>query len=95
MGGERLTARVDKTRWPGFARINAAMQTYLGEVEDRILADALQGDSSEVAEVAEPPKLAAGTSRPVVVMGCGFLLKEGLRGAGMGPDDARPGTPSA
>jgi hypothetical protein len=51
---------VQETLWPEFEQINAAMQTYLGEVADRIIADVLQGDSSEAAEVAAPPKLGAG-----------------------------------
>jgi hypothetical protein len=39
---------------------------YLDEVTDRIIAEALHRDSSEAAEVAEPPKLGPG---PVDVEG--------------------------
>ena len=52
---------VDETLWPEFEQINAAMQTYLDEVTDRIVAETIHGDSSEAAEVAEAPKLAAKT----------------------------------
>ena len=51
---------VHETLWPEFEQINAAMHGYFGEVTDRIIADVLQGDSSEATEVAEPPKLGAG-----------------------------------
>ena len=57
---------VEEMLWPEFEQINVAMQTYLGEVADRIIAEVLQGDSSEAVEVAEPPKLGAG---PVDVKG--------------------------
>jgi hypothetical protein len=52
---------VNETLWPEFQQINAAMRTYLDEVTDRIIADVIHGDSSEAAEVAEPPKLGART----------------------------------
>jgi hypothetical protein len=49
---------VSETLWPEYQQINAAMRTYLDEVTDRIIAEVIHGDSSEAAEVAEPPKLA-------------------------------------
>jgi hypothetical protein len=49
---------VNETLWPEYQQINAAMRTYLDEVTDRIIAEVIHGDSSEAAEVAEPPKLA-------------------------------------
>ncbi len=48
---------VHETLWPEFQQINAAMRSYLDEVTDRIIADVIQGDSSEAREVAAPPKL--------------------------------------
>lgn len=54
------TRFVQETLWPEFEQSNAALHTYLGEVTDRIIADALQGDSSEATEVAAPPKLGTG-----------------------------------
>ena len=51
---------VQETLWPEFQQINATLHAYLGEVTDRIIADVLQGDSSEATEVAETPKLGAG-----------------------------------
>jgi hypothetical protein len=59
-------AFVRETLWPEFEQINAAMQTYLGEVAERIIGEVLQGDSSEASEVAEPPKLGPG---PVDIKG--------------------------
>jgi hypothetical protein len=51
---------VNETLWPEYQQINAAMRSYLDEVTDRIIAEVLQGDSSEATEVAEPPKLGSG-----------------------------------
>jgi hypothetical protein len=51
---------VHETLWPEFQQINAAMRAYLDEVTDRIIADVLQGDSSEASEVAAPPQLTGG-----------------------------------
>ena len=49
---------VDETLWPEFQQIDAALLAYLEEVTDRIIADAIGGDSSEASEVAAaPPKL--------------------------------------
>ncbi|HTB75603.1 MAG TPA: hypothetical protein VK762_20270 [Polyangiaceae bacterium] len=50
---------VHETLWPEFQQINAVMQTHLGEVAERIIAETLQGDSSEASEV-DPPKLGPG-----------------------------------
>lgn len=36
------------------------MRAYLDEVTNRIIADVIQGDSSEAAEVAAPLQLGAG-----------------------------------
>ena len=51
---------VDETLWPEFQQLNAALRTYLEEITDRVIAEALHGDSSEATEVAEPAKLGAG-----------------------------------
>lgn len=48
---------VDETLWPEFQQIDAAMRAYLDTITDRIIADAIHGDSSEASEVAPPPKL--------------------------------------
>jgi hypothetical protein len=52
---------VDETLWPEFEQIDAALQTYLEEVTDRIISETIHGDSSEATEVAEAPKLGAGS----------------------------------
>jgi hypothetical protein len=51
---------VHEMLWPEYQQLNAALRTYLEEVTDRVIAEVLQGDSSEAAEVAEPAKLGAG-----------------------------------
>jgi hypothetical protein len=51
---------VQETLWPEFQQINAAMQSYLVSVTDRIIAEVLEGDGSEATEIAEPPKLGSG-----------------------------------
>jgi tRNA nucleotidyltransferase (CCA-adding enzyme) len=48
---------VNETLWPEYQQLNGALRTYLEEVTDRVIAEVLQGDSSEAAEVAEPAKL--------------------------------------
>ena len=50
---------VDETLWPEFEQIDAALHSYLEEVTDRIIAETIHRDSSEVTEVAEAPKLGA------------------------------------
>jgi hypothetical protein len=52
---------VDETLWPEFEQIDAALQTYLEEVTDRIISETIHRDSSEATEVAEAPKLGAGS----------------------------------
>jgi hypothetical protein len=52
---------VNETLWPEFQQLNAALRTYLEEITDRVIAEALHGDSSEATEVAEPAKLGAGS----------------------------------
>jgi hypothetical protein len=51
---------VNETLWPEFQQLNGALRTYLEEITDRVIAEALHGDSSEATEVAEPAKLGAG-----------------------------------
>jgi hypothetical protein len=51
---------VQETLWPEYKQLGAALRTYLEEVTDRVIEEALQGDSSEAVEVAEPQQLGAG-----------------------------------
>jgi hypothetical protein len=50
---------VDETLWPEFEQVDAALQAYLHEVTERIIAETIHRDSSEATEVAEAPRLAA------------------------------------
>ena len=54
-------AFVDETLWPEFEQISTTMRAYLDEITDRIIADVIHGDSSEATEVADTPKLPAGS----------------------------------
>ena len=53
-------AFVHETLWPEFLQLSGELRTYLDEVTERIIADVLQGDSSEPTEVAAPARLGSG-----------------------------------
>ncbi len=46
---------VDETLWPEFQEISETLQSYLSDVTDRVVRQAVHQDSSE-AEVVEKPK---------------------------------------
>lgn len=48
---------VDETLWPEYTELAKALRSYLEEVTQRVVADVLQGDSSEAEEVAKPKML--------------------------------------
>jgi hypothetical protein len=52
---------VNDTLWPEFEQISSALRAYVAGITERILADALHGDSSEAQEVAAPRQLPAGS----------------------------------
>lgn len=57
----RVPARfVNETVWPEYQQINETLQSYLGEVTERVVREVLQADSSEADEVPEPHKLGPG-----------------------------------
>jgi hypothetical protein len=43
----------DETLWPEFEQLSTSLREYLAEVTDRAIADALQADASEAAEVPQ------------------------------------------
>ncbi|MEJ7731175.1 MAG: hypothetical protein WKG00_18405 [Polyangiaceae bacterium] len=45
---------VDETLWPHFERLSAELRTYLDEVTERVVRAAIDGDTAEAAEEAEP-----------------------------------------
>lgn len=50
---------VAQTLWPEFQQISTALRTFLDEATERLIATTIHGDSSEPAEVAQPPQLGA------------------------------------
>jgi hypothetical protein len=45
---------VDQVLWPEFQQLNSALVQYLDEITVRVIRDAVHGDASEAAEVAQP-----------------------------------------
>jgi hypothetical protein len=43
--------------WPEFQEINAALTEYLAQVTDRVIREAVNKDTGDAEEVAEPAKL--------------------------------------
>lgn len=66
-GGQRRTtlmARVprrfvDATLWPEFLELETTLRAHLNEVTERVIGQAVNGDTSEADEVAAPPRLMA------------------------------------
>jgi hypothetical protein len=57
----RVPARfVDETLWPEFVELNKTLQTYLSDVTQRVIAEGIAADTSDVEERAEPARLAGG-----------------------------------
>lgn len=63
--GQRYTtlmARVpkrflDETLWPEFEELNKTLTAYLGEVTERVIAQGIEADTTEVEVEASPPTL--------------------------------------
>jgi hypothetical protein len=53
---------VDDTLWPEFQQISSAIRGYIDQVTDRIVADVIHGDASDLDERAEPRQLTAGST---------------------------------
>lgn len=66
-GGQRRTtlmARVprrfvDVTLWPEFLQLENTLRAHLDEVTERVIGQAVNGDTSEADEIAAPPRLMA------------------------------------
>jgi hypothetical protein len=48
---------VDETLWPEYEQLSGVLRTYLSEITDRIVKQAIHQDTSEAAEVAAPAQL--------------------------------------
>lgn len=54
----RVPARfVDETLWPEFKELSSVLREYLDDVTQRVIAEAIHGDSSDAGVVVEPPLL--------------------------------------
>jgi hypothetical protein len=48
---------VDETLWPEYLKISDALEQYLSDVTDRVVAEVINADTSEAEEVSESPAL--------------------------------------
>lgn len=48
---------VDETLWPEFQALSESLRTYLNEVTERVISEAVHKDHSEAAETPEQPGL--------------------------------------
>jgi hypothetical protein len=55
---------VTEVLWPEFQELNRTVATFLEQVTDRVIAQGIDSDTSEVGLGSEQPSLADGASRP-------------------------------
>ena len=48
---------VDETLWPEHQALSESLRSYLNEVTERVISEAVHEDHSEAAETPEPPAL--------------------------------------
>jgi len=53
---------VNETLWPEFVELNGTLTNYFAEVTERVIAEGIGADSSEVEERPEPRELPASTA---------------------------------
>ena len=53
---------MDQTLWPEYEELSRELQTYLSDVTDRVIGEAIHGDDSDADEVEEPRMLGGGES---------------------------------
>ena len=46
---------VDGVLWPEFQQLEPVLQSYLAEVTERVIREAIHGESGDAETVAEPP----------------------------------------
>lgn len=51
---------VDETLWPEYEQLAGLLRTYLSEITDRIVKQAIHQDTSEATEIAAPAQLPPG-----------------------------------
>ncbi len=50
---------VDATLWPEFLELEHTLRAHLTEVTERVIGQAVNGDTSDADEIAAPPRLTA------------------------------------
>ncbi|MBN1604988.1 MAG: hypothetical protein JW940_00055 [Polyangiaceae bacterium] len=45
---------VDETLWPEFQQLSSVLKSYLDEITERLISEAIHKDTSEAPEIAEP-----------------------------------------
>jgi hypothetical protein len=55
---------VDDTPWPEYQQLACAIRGYIDQMIDRIVADVIHRDASDLDERGEPPQLTAGAANP-------------------------------
>jgi hypothetical protein len=51
---------VNETLWPEYEQLSSVLQTYLNEITERVIKEAIHKDTSEATEIAEPARLPTG-----------------------------------
>jgi hypothetical protein len=48
---------MDQTLWPEYEELSRELQTYLSDVTDRVIREAIHRDDSDAEEIEEPKQL--------------------------------------
>gem|GEM_PF-3348198 len=58
----RTSASSTKPLWPEYQQLSAVLRSYLDEITERVIAEAIHKDTSEAPEINEPALLAGDSS---------------------------------
>ena len=53
---------VDETLWPQYLELSKTLESYLNDITDRVISEAVHSDTSDAQEVNEPKQLGLGLS---------------------------------
>ena len=48
---------IEQTLWPEFQELNAALETYLSEITEKVIREEVHGETGEAEEVNEPTRI--------------------------------------
>jgi len=51
---------VNETLWPEYEQLSSVLQTYLNDITERVIKEAIHRDTSEATEIAAPAQLLSG-----------------------------------